>query len=413
MYRRLWAFALLTLPLAGACWDNQELNSPDLSNNNGLFQRYAAIGTSISAGFQSAGINDSTQRRSFPFLVAQQGGAAFGYPSIFGRGCPAPFTNNVTQARVGGGSATGCDLRSVPIPTTLNNVAVPGLAVEDIFSNTATPISTYERLQTFFLGGQTPWNALKRTEPTFVSIEIGANDVLGGILSAGNPGNPDSVTPIPVFEAAYAEFADSVDALGAVVLAATVPDVTVIPYVSSGTVYWCLKTGLCPGVPAGGFPATFTVTNACAPNAAIPGSKGDSILVPWTIGVAGLLGASNPAGPVPFNLDCANTNQVVTPEEYANVRNATDAFNQFITAQASARGWTLVDANAILGQLRATGGIPPFPDLSQVPTGGSVGFGPWFSLDGLHPSSALHEVIADSAITAINRDHGTTIPLVP
>ena len=131
---------------------------------------------------------------SFAFLVAQQGGAAFGYPSIFGRGCPAPLTNNVTQTRVGGGSASGCDLRSVPVPTTLNNVAVPGMQVVDVFSNTASAVSTYERLQTFFLGGQTPWDALKRTQPTFVSIELGANDVLGALLASGNPGKPP---PLP------------------------------------------------------------------------------------------------------------------------------------------------------------------------------------------------------------------------
>ncbi len=411
MLRRLRAFALLALPLVSACWDNQELNSPDLSNNNGLFQRYAAIGTSISAGFQSAGINDSTQRRSFAFLVAQQGGAAFGYPSIFGRGCPAPLTNNVTQTRVGGGSASGCDLRSVPVPTTLNNVAVPGMQVVDVFSNTASAVSTYERLQTFFLGGQTPWNALKRTQPTFVSIELGANDVLGALLASGNPGNPDSITPIPVFESVYSEFADSVDGLDAAVVVATIPDVTVIPYASSGTIYWCLKNGVCPGVPANPAFANVTVSNACAPGTAIPGSKGDSILVPWTIGVAGVLASTQPPF-TPFALDCANTAQVVTPEEFANMRNTTDALNQFIVSEATTRGWTVVDANAILAQLRATGQVPLFPDVSQVPTGGSVLFGPYFTLDGFHPSNATHAVIADSVIAAVNRDHGTSIPLV-
>lgn len=412
MLRHFRAFAILTLPLVAGCWDDERLNPADLSNNNGLFVRYGAIGTSISSGFQSGGINDSTQREGFPFLLARQANANFNYPSLFGRGCPAPLTNNVTQTRVGGAGATGCDLRYPPLPTSLNNVAVPGLNVEDIFDNNATPISTYERLQTFFLGGQTPWNALRRAQPTIITIEVGANDVLGGVTSRPNPGNPDSVTSVQTFIDAYEVFADSVDALGATVVAFTIPDVTSIPFTSTGTVYWCLKTGLCPGVPAASFPPGFTVTNACAPGAAVPGAKGDSILVPWTIGVAGLLGAGNPAGPVPFNLDCANDQLVVTPAEYANIRTTTEALNDFIVQTAADRGWLLADANAILAALRASGAVPVFPDVTPAFTGGSVGFGPYFSLDGFHPSRCTHQVVANAVIDLINDERGTSIPAV-
>jgi lysophospholipase L1-like esterase len=411
MLRFLRAFAIVALPLAAGCYDDERLEPADLSNNNGLFQRYAAIGTSISSGLQSGGINDSTQRQSFTFLVARQANGGFNYPRLFGRGCPAPLTNNVNQTRVGGASAAGCDLRYPPLPTSLNNVAVPGLNVVDIFDNNASPLSTYERLQTFFLGGQTPWNALRRAQPTVITIEVGSNDVLGGVTSRPNPGNPDSVTPAPEFIAAYEEFADSVDALGATVVAFTIPDVTSIPFASTGTVYWCLKTGLC-GQPAAPFPPTFTVSNNCAPNAAIPGSKGDSILVPWTIGVAGLLGAANPAGPVPFALDCANDQLVVTPAEYGNLRNTTETINDYIVQTAADRGWLLADANAILAALRASGAVPPFPDIAPALTGGSVGFGPYFSLDGFHPSACTHQVVANAVIDLLNTERDTEIPSV-
>lgn len=411
MLRSFRAFAIVALPLLAGCYDDERLQPTDLSNNNGLFLRYAAIGTSISAGMQSGGINDSTQRRSFPFMLAGQADANFNYPSMFGRGCPAPLTNNVTQARVGGGAANGCDLRYPPLPTNLNNVAVPGLNVEDIFSNLATPVSTYERLQMFFLGGQTPWNALRRVQPTFITIEVGANDVLGGVTSRPNPGNPDSVTPVAVFTEEYAEFADSVDVLGATVVAFTIPDVTTIPFASTGTVYWCLKTGLC-GQPAAPFPPNFTVSNSCAPNAAIPGSKGDSILVPWTIGVAGLLGAGNPAGPVAFNLDCSDDQMVVTADEYRNIRTTAEALNAFIVQTASDRGWLLVDANAILAELRASGAVPVFPDVTPAFGGGSVGFGPYFSLDGFHPGACTHQVVANAVIELLNEERGTSMPAV-
>ena len=411
MFRRFRLIAVALLFVAG-CYTNETLDPPDLSNNNGLFTRFVAIGTSISAGLQSAGINDSTQQRAFPVLVAEQAGASFSRPSLNLPGCPAPFTNNVTQARVGGATASGCTLRQTPIPYHLGNLAVPGLTAPDLFTNTGSELSTYERLQTFFLGGQTPWNAVRNSQPTLLSIEIGSSDVIGAVSSTGNPGDPDSVTTYDVFAVNYRLFADSVATLNTKVVAFTIPDVTQIPFTSRGSTYWCLKTGACPGVPAQ-LPANYTVLNNCAPNAAIPGSKGDSVLVPWTIGVAALLRASAPPFTA-FTLDCSNDLLVVTPAEYANVRNTTDQINQLIRDEATTRGWALVDAGAIFAQLQVQGsGIPLFPSLTAVPTGGSVNFGDWFSLDGFHPSSATHRVVADSMIAVVNRYFNTEIPAVP
>ena len=405
MHRRFRLIAL-ALPVLAGCYSNEQLDPPDLSNNDGLFTRFVAIGTSISSGFQSAGINDSTQQRSFEVLVAQQAGAAFSYPGLNTPGCPAPFTNNVTQARVGGAGATACALRTTPIPQHLGNLAVPGLTTPDLFTNTGSPTSTYEQLALFFLGGQTPWNAVKAANPTFLSIEIGSSDVIGSVTTTSNPGDSATITPYPVFEENYTKFADSVATLNTQAIAFTIPDVTLTPYTSRGTTYWCLKTGFCPGVPAAPFPANFTVNNNCAPNAAVPGSKGDSVLVPWTVGVVAILRVSQ--GAPPFELDCSNSAMVVTPAEYAYIRNTTDAMNQLIRSTAAAKGWSLVEASEVFAEMAP--GIPPFPDLSQVPLGGSIGFGPYFSLDGFHPSSAAHDVIANAMIRKINEDFETSIP---
>jgi hypothetical protein len=194
----------------------------------------------------------------------------------------------------------------------------------------------------------------------------------------------------------------------------TVPDVTQIPFTSRGSVYWCLKNpGVCPGVPAPNppFPPTFTVAANCAPQLA--GGQGDVTLVPWTIGIAGLLRAYPPTL-TRFTLDCSNDLQVVTPAEYANVVTTTDQINALIRSEATARGWAIVEAQPIFAQLRLQdGGVPLFPDLSAVPTGGAIGFGKWFSLDGFHPSSATHRVIADSTIAVLNRSFATQIPALP
>ena len=58
-----------------------------------------------------------------------------------------------------------------------------------------------------------------------------------------------------------------------------------------------------------------------------------------------------------------------------------------------------------------TGAIPPFPDLSTALAGGSVGFGPYFSLDGVHPSSLAHQLVADLLASAVNQRFDTSIPL--
>ena len=129
--------------------------------------------------------------------MAEQAGASFSRPSLNMPGCPAPFVNNVTQARVGGPTAPPCSLRETPIPHQVGNLAVPGLTTPDLFTNVGSPTSTYERLQVFFLGGQTPWNAVKAADPTFLSIEIGSSDVIGAVSSLPNPGDPDSITALP------------------------------------------------------------------------------------------------------------------------------------------------------------------------------------------------------------------------
>ena len=147
------------------------------------------------------------------------------------------------------------------------------------------------------------------------------------------------------------------------VVAFTIPDVTQIPYTSRGSTYWCLKTGAC-AASRRRVPANFHVSTTTArPNAAIPGSKGDSVLVPWTIGVAGLLRASSPPF-TPFTLDCSNTLQVVTPDG-VRVRAEHDrpdepAHPRRRQPRAAGRWWR---RGPIFAQLQVQdGGIPAFPE---------------------------------------------------
>ena len=346
MFRRFRLIAL-ALPIMAGCYTNETLDAPDLSNNNGLFSRFIAIGTSISAGLQSAGINDSTQQRSFQVLVAQQAGAAFYRPSLNLPGCPAPFVNNVSQARVGGASATACSLRQTPIPYQVDNLAVPGLTTPDLFTNVGSPTSTYERLQVFFLGGQTPWNAVKAAQPTLLSIEIGSSDVIGAVASLPDPGDPDSITPYPVFAENYTKFADSVVTLGTKVVAFTIPDVTQIPvHVAGQPLLVPQERGQLPRgshsrtrVPSDLHRGEQLRAQRRDPRTGGARRLGARAVDRWCRRTTARISAAAHA----IQFDCSNTLQVVTPEEYAYVRTTTGQMNQLIrqpghTARLGTRG---------------------------------------------------------------------------
>lgn len=401
------AIVLLALaPLMVACRSDERLAAPDLSTSGGLLERYVAMGNSITAGYQSGGINDSTQVRSYAAVFARQAHASYFHAALGMPGCPAPLANNVTQARVGDQPPTApCALRVQDRNPFLSNVAVPGANVIDAFSNTA-PGAAPNALTTFILGGRSQVAAMADADPTFVTVWLGNNDVLGALTNAANPGDPALVTPPADFEAAYTRVLDSIMATNPTAKGALlgVADVTSIPYVSTGTLYFCLRNGVCPGVPQAAFPAVFSVDPDCAPQAL--GGQGDGTLIPWTVGVARILQA---AQGLPTSIDCAVDADVVTPAERATLQSAVAEYNAFIQAQAAERGWAYVDITAILLAYRAQGLIPQFPALPAA-AGQSVGFGPLFSLDGVHPSTAAHRLIADSLIAAVNRTYGSSIP---
>ena len=408
------SLACLLIILAG-CAEDETLNPPDtppVPSGGPLFQRYVAMGNSITAGVQSAGINDSTQSRSYAALLAAAMGTSFTIPRLNMPGCPPPFLNNVTQERVNlpglpPGTGTTCYLRQSNV--TPNNVAVPFARVIEAVDNLAQPHSRANALTLLFLGGRTQLEAMADQDPTFVSLWIGNNDALGPLTNLANPGRLDSLTPVNTFTAQYTQILDAIEAKGAEAVLLSVADVSVIPYASRGSVYWCIKNQPVPCGPfPAAFPATFTVNDNCAPNAAIPGSKGDSVLVPWPVGVPRIAAAAAGAN---TTIDCSVDTDVVTPTEYAALRTAVAGYNAFIQAQAAVRGFAYLDVNVALGALVGSGQIPPFPDLSAALGGGNVTFGPFFSLDGVHPSTAAHRVVADSVASVINQQYGTTLPV--
>ena len=419
------ALAALGLPLLAGCYSNETLGPRATPSGGAMFRTYIALGTSIGAGIQSGGINDSTQRQAYPYLLATAMGLTPGvnwfYPSFTMPGCPPPYTNPLTNSRVGGGTASTCLVMNPAFASPLgyeNNLGVPSIRAAQVLNIrdlTFPPTDTLLAAQ-FITGSRNPIDIVLAAKPTFVTLEIGANDVLG----AATHGSAALLTPLAAFEAQFTAIADSVASTGAKVAVANVPNVTVIPHFSPGVIFYCLKNGgaACPSpLPPATPPynsAAFTVDNTCLPAASgFPGAVGDQMLVTFTAtgAITGTLAAGGAA-----SLNCstgvATVNQgagnvpagpVLTAAAVASIATEVVQIDSFIHLQAIARGWAYVDFNGLLAANAAL--IPKFPNFATPATL----FGVLFSLDGVHPTAAGHKAIADAFVAAINSKYGTTL----
>src|SRR5574341_2054 len=394
---RLIGAAALGLLLGAAACNNEEVFRPaNLTLVDPMFTPYVSMGNSITAGFQSGGINDVTQNQSYAVLLARAMGTPFFAPLMNSPGCPSLYTNVFTQTRV---SSIPCALRKTPAvpPPYITNVAVPGAKVMDAVNN-LDPASNANALTTFFLGGLTQTEMMQRVRPTFISVWIGNNDVLGAATSLTNGGDSTLITPAATFTSRYAAMLDSIDNVGpAGGILIGVAKVTAIPFFSKGTTYLGAKL-------AGQLPPAFTVAPDCAP------PRGDSVLVPFPYG--GALLAAAAAGQ-PRTLNCADTvPQIIVPREYAILLTTIAAYNTYIQGQATARNWAYLDPNVTLDSLAGVAtAVRPLPAFNTACS--TNPFGTAFSCDAVHPSASTHKLIANKVRAEINTAYSTSIPAIP
>lgn len=385
----LAALLLGGLLLAGCSEDQLRPLEPEADR---MFRTYVSLGNSITAGLQSGGINDSTQRASYANMVAEAMGARFNLPLLAPPGCPAPLVNVFSGERVAGAGEEACAGRETPPPRVVHNVAVPGAAVVDALTN-LNPASSPSPLTTFILGGRTQVEAARVAEPSFVSVWLGNNDVLEAALT----GSTQGITPPLAFASRYAAVADEVremDVEGAVLVG--VSDVTLIPHLSPGAAYYSAAR-------QGALPSTFSVDDTCAPD-----ELGQVTLVPFGYGFGELVARAKQGEPV--ELQCASDPRLLAHTEVRQVQTFVHAYNLLIQRFAEENGWAFVDPNPVLEELRREGRIPPFPNAAgqaavQRP------FGELFSKDGVHPARPLHRRLAELVLGAINEEYGTSLTL--
>jgi hypothetical protein len=95
---------------------------------------------------------------------------------------------------------------------------------------------------------------------------------------------------------------------------------------------------------------------------------------------------------------------VLLPTEVAEIKAATDAYNQTIQTAVTTYDLAFFDAKVVMDQLGTTGiTANNFTLNSTFVTGGA------FSLDGVHPSPRGYALIANKFIQAINAKYGSNL----
>ncbi|MFL5540791.1 MAG: hypothetical protein ACJ8J0_17500 [Longimicrobiaceae bacterium] len=433
----LAAAALAALAALGACVGDGDVLNPAVDPAAGsLFIRYVSLGNSITAGFQSAGIVDSTQRNAYPNLLARAAGnVPFQQPMFARPGCPPLMTAPLTPST----AASTCfrvDSSRVPYR---GNVAVPGVRIADLF---AIPGGQLSQLYTLITGGRTEIQAMTDAQPTFVSAWIGNNDALSaalsgtlGPLAAGADSNLTRLAPFQANVTALANAIKASGAQGAAIIGVVFAD-SASPLLQPGAYFFLARDA------AGRFNGK-PVNNNCSPVTGLGTPNPLSAnMVSFQI-VSSALPEINcdPASPQggTFLLDAAE--RTVLGQRIA-------AYNAALKAAADANGWLYVNPMDVfrpeLARVCTTTVSPTCPNgsagrfnqvrkcqalpaavasgsvaniqtavVNSCPVTGSTAapnfFGALISYDGVHPSTAAHVLIARSLAGSINTKYGTKL----
>lgn len=462
--------------------DDNIPESADVTYTSGTanFSKFVSVGNSLTAGYSDGALFIDGQINSFPNILAQQfalaGGGSFTQPLMKDNlGGLLLGANQIASNRLYLSFASGSP-SPIPVsgtPTTLvssllagpfSNMGVPGAKsyhlgapgygnVAGVATGLANPY--YARMAT--TANATVIGDAVSQSPTFFSLWIGNNDILGFATSGGagidqkgnlNPATygGNDITDPNVFASVYNSLLTALSANGTKKgIVSNLPSVTTIPYFTT--------------VPYNAIPldaATATMLNqAFAPYngglaqlqglGAISAAEVNRRKVQFSAGQNPVLILDeNLTNLTVYNPALTNMRQatsadllvltsrtflgttvggnaslingvsvpladkwVLTPEEQAAVGTAITAYNTSIAALAQQYGLAFFDANTLLKQLVSVG-------ITQngIKTTGVYATGGGFSLDGVHPSPRGYAIIANGMIDAINLKYGSNLPKV-
>jgi lysophospholipase L1-like esterase len=404
--------ALALLSLAACENDNANVTGP---KGQEAFARYVAIGTSLTMGVQSDGVAYFTQQGDWTKLLAQQAFASYTQPLIAPPGCFSPLVAPLQfSRRLSGISATANQSTSTPDTTCApfgtyalprNDVGIDGANAYDALR--ITPESAFvesvkrrRQYRAVLPPGKSQVTAMMMQNPTLVSVELGANEVLGAttglVFPAAQYRTTFTVVPNAVWQPVYAQVLDSVKKTGAKAILVGVPNTSSIVSFRTSDELWADRAEF----------ATFgVIVNAdCQGNPNI-------IFVPTKVATA--VGTARATGTA-FNLSCTDVpgtqDQILTPADVATITSYVAGMNTYIQAQATANGWAFLDLNGLL----ASKVIPSRGTYSVVKQlGCNTPYGQYVSLDGVHPNVVGYQEFANAAADALNATYGFEITKNP
>lgn len=456
--------------------------TPNVTYTSGTanFSKFVSIGNSLTAGYSDGALFIDGQTNSFPNILAQQfalaGGGDFNQPLMndnlgglllggnqitsnrlflsFASGSPSPTPVSGTPTTEVSSVLTG-PFSNMGVPGAKSfHLAAPGYGnVAGVAAGLANPY--FARMASS--SSATVIGDAVSQSPTFFSLWIGNNDVLGFATSGGsgidqtgnlNPatyGGSDITDPnvfASVYNSLIAAFTSSGANMGVV---ANIPSITSIPYFTTvpynaipldAATAAMLNQAFAPyngglqqlqglGVISAAEVSQRTInfvagqnpvlildedlTNLTIYNPALTNMRqatSADLLVLTSRTFLGTTVGGNPSliNGVSVPLE---DKWVLTPEEQDAVETAIIAFNGTIEALAQQYGLAFFDANALLKQL-VTVGITE----NGIKTTGVYATGGGFSLDGVHPSPRGYAIIANGMIDAINQKYGSNLPKV-
>lgn len=431
---------LLSVVIGGAilltsCDPESSLTAPSAPNTGSAdFSSFVAIGNSLTAGYQNGCLYESAQNFSFPKLIANQVEVDFHQPLYSDPGTGGRMElESLQPLSIVTNTDTGTFLnQNHPLP--FNNLGVPGALLYDVLNatnsqNCASALFSSSPNPYFDIvlrnQGTTVLQQATALNPTFTTVWIGNNDVLGFALSGGTA--PTAPTDLATFEALYTGVITGLKATGTNAVCGTIPSVTSIPYF----------TTVGPMVAAG-------VSDAMTQNPAILGLfyqkhgeivgsglatptqlLANEVLVTLTAkNFTGYLG--QPTGayytsqslPIPEGIDI---NQpfgfhpqnplpdalILDTTEIQTILDHVDGYNRIIRKLCDNNGFYVADIHALLRNIELnTMTIDGITFTCDYITGGT------FSLDGIHPNNQGSAVVANEFIKVINSKYNAKIPLI-
>lgn len=379
------------------------------------FSNYVALGDSLTAGYASGGLTKFYQDHSYPAILARQFGlASFQQPLVSDPGI-APVLKLQALAPspllVPSGSTPG-----QPINATYggiyNNLGIPGAKTGDLLTKTGdiTKLLTgnidpntimydivlrFPKIPGTNVDGTALAQAIAR-RPTFVTVWIGNNDVLGAALAAV-PAEGVTLTPVAVFAQQYHTLLATLRAQlpTAKIVVANIPNVTAIPFVTTIKPYVFTPQGQKVYLQADTGPLTdgdFVTLQAAS-------------LIAQGYGIPGTGQPPLPDGGMVGSLFVPGV--VLRAAEAAAINARVAELNAIIAEEAAAIGAPVLDVNRIFGDIVAHGYM-----LGGVMLRASFLTGGIFSYDGVHPQRLGYAVVANEFVKLINSAFGARVPQV-